>query len=157
MRDDFSACGETSTNTKTYSGVSWRQCVDLPRMECGVKEQITDVSLPTYDDAVSKECKTKGHPIFWRETLPMEWFIAFFQDSHATHVFDVTPGSGAAACAAAVLDIPYEGVAMSAKHAAWLENIMDKAIFACIRLRQIQGTGKVHVEQGNQQEFGCEL
>ena len=67
----------------------------------------------------------------------MDWYMEFFQDSHATHVFDVTPGSGAAACAAAVLDISYEGVAMSAKHAAWLDNIMDKAIFAVMRMRDI--------------------
>ena len=67
----------------------------------------------------------------------MEWYIAFFQDMAATHIFDVTPGSGAAACAAAVLDISYEGVAMSAKHAAWLDGIMDKAIFAAMQLRDI--------------------
>ena len=67
----------------------------------------------------------------------MEWYIAFFQDSHATHVFEATPGSGAAACAAAVLDISYEGVAMSAKHADWLDNMMDTAIFAVMRIRDI--------------------
>ena len=67
----------------------------------------------------------------------MEWYIAFFQDSHATHVFDLTPGSGAAACAAAVLDISYEGVAMNAAHAAWLDSIMDKAIFAVMQIRDI--------------------
>ena len=67
----------------------------------------------------------------------MEWYIAFFQDTHATHVFDVTPGSGAAACAAAVFDISYEGLAMSAKHAAWLDSIMDKAIFAVMQIRDI--------------------
>ena len=67
----------------------------------------------------------------------MEWYIAFFQDSHATHVFDVTPGSGAAACAVAVLDISYEGVAMNAKHAAWLDSITDRAIFAVMQIRDI--------------------
>ena len=106
-------------------------------MQLNVKETVTGVPPPTYDDVVSKECKTKGPPLHWRETLDMEWYIAFFQDSHATHVFDVTPGSGAAACAAAVLDISYEGVAMSAKHAAWLDNIMDRAIFAVMRIRDI--------------------
>ena len=138
VRETFSACGETCTHTRTDSGVSWRGLADLPRMQLNVKEGLTGVTLPTYDDAVSKECKTKGHPLHWKETLDMEWYIAFFQDSHATHVFDVTPGSGAAACAAAVLDISYEGVAMSAKHAAWLDNIMDKAIFAVMRIRDIQ-------------------
>ena len=38
-------------------------------------------------------------------------------------------------CAAAVLNISYEGIAMSAKHAAWLDNIMGKAVFAAIQLR----------------------
>ena len=31
----------------------------------------------------------------------------------------------------------WEGVAMSPKHASWLDNIMDKAIFAVMRLRNI--------------------
>ena len=59
-----------------------------------------------------------------------------FKDLHVTHVFDVTPGSGAAACAAAILDISYEGVAMSAKLTFWLDNFIDKAIFAAVRLRE---------------------
>ena len=35
------------------------------------------------------------------------------------------------------MDISYEGIAMSPKHAVWLDNIMDKAIFAALRLREI--------------------
>ena len=66
----------------------------------------------------------------------MDWFIALLKDLHVTHVFDATPGSGAVACAAAILNISYEGVAMSAKHTFWLDYIMDKAIFAAVRLRE---------------------
>ena len=104
-------------------------------MAIEVKEAVTGVPVPTSDEFVFKETKTKGHPLFWKETLDVEWHIAFFKDTHVTHVLDVTPGSGAAMCAAAVLNINYEGIAMSAKHAAWLDNIMDKAIFAAIQVR----------------------
>ena len=134
--DNYSACGETSTHTRSYSGLPWRSLASLPRIALNVKEQLTGVGAPTYDDVVHKETKSKGPPRFWRETLDVEWFIAFFKDLHVTHVFDVTPGSGAAACAAAILDISYEGVAMSAKHASWVDNIMGKAIFAAVRLRE---------------------
>ena len=40
------------------------------------------------------------------------------------------------------MDISYEGIAMSAKHAAWLDNIMDKAIVAILRLREIPKDAK---------------
>ena len=134
-RATFSACGESSTHTQSYSGVHWRTLASLPRMAIEVKEAVTGVPVPTSDEFVFKETKTKGHPLFWKETLDVELHIAFFKDTHVTHVLDVTPGSGAAMCAAAVLNINYEGIAMSAKHAAWLDNIMDKAIFAAIQVR----------------------
>ena len=134
--DNYSAGGETTTHTRSYSGVPWRTLASLPRIALNVKEQLTGVGAPTYDDVVHNETKSKGHPLFWRETLDVEWFIALFKDSQVTHVFDVTPGSGAAACAVAILDISNEGVAMSAKHAFWLDDIMDKAIFAAVRLRE---------------------
>ena len=49
---------------------------------------------------------------------------------NVSHVFDITPGSSAAACACAVNGITYEGIAMNEKHANFLNNIMDKAVFA---------------------------
>ena len=63
---------------------------------------------------------------------------------NATRVFDLAVGSTAAACAAAYLGIPYEGIAMSKKHAAWANNIMDKAIFAILNMKEIpkDSTGK---------------
>ena len=72
----------------------------------------------------------------------MEWIITFLKDVHAIRVFDLCAGSGATACAAAFLGIPYEGIAMNAKHAAWLNNIMDKAIFAIVHLRQVEADSK---------------
>ena len=136
-RANFSACGETNTHTRSYSGVPWRSFESLPRMALDVKDGVTGVASPVYEEHVMKVTRTRGHPIFWRETLDVEWFLAFVRDAHAKAIFDVSPGSGAAACAAAILNLPYEGIAMSANHAACLDNIMDKAIFASIRLREI--------------------
>ena len=62
----------------------------------------------------------------------MDLFIAMFKDLNADHVFDVTPGSGAAATAALLTGITYEGVAMNKVHENWLNRILDKAIFAVI-------------------------
>ena len=58
--------------------------------------------------------------------------LALFTDLSLTHVFDITPGSGAAAIAAAILRIQYDGLAMNASHCDWLNQILDKAMFAII-------------------------
>ena len=59
-------------------------------------------------------------------------WVALFKDLGVERVFDVSAGSGSAACGAAILGIGYEGLAMSKEHAMWLDNIMDKYIFAII-------------------------
>lgn len=61
---------------------------------------------------------------------------------NATRVFDLAVGSTAAACAAAYLGVPYEGIAMSKKHAAWANNIMDKAIFAILNMKDVPKDSK---------------
>ena len=55
-----------------------------------------------------------------------------FKDFSAESILDVTPGSGAAAMAAAILGIHYEGLAMNASHANWLDRIVEKAMYAII-------------------------
>jgi hypothetical protein len=113
-------------------------------MGLDAKDGLTGITSPAYEKAVSDETRKKGHPLFWKETLDVEWLVAAFSDLHATRIFDLCAGSGAAACAAAVLDIPYEGIAMNAKHAAWLNNIMDRAIFAILQLREVPKDSKGH-------------
>ena len=77
-RDNFAAFGKTHTHTRFYSGVFWRGSSDLPRLALVDKEGLTGVNSPTYDDAVQKECKTRGYPLFWRETLDVGWYVAYF-------------------------------------------------------------------------------
>ena len=96
---------------------------------------------------VFKETKTKGHPRSWKEMIDVEWYLAFCRDTYACCMLDTTPGSGAAACAAAILDIPYEAFAMSIKHETCLDNIMDKAIVAALSKREIKDSnGKTNQE-----------
>ena len=73
-RANFSACGETTTHTRSYSGVPWRSLSSLPRMTLNVKEGVTGITLPAFDDVVSKETKNRGHPLFWPETLDVVFF-----------------------------------------------------------------------------------
>ena len=85
-RDNFAALGETNTQTGSYSGVFWRGLSDLPRLALGDKDGSTGVDSPTYDDAVQKECKTRGYLFLWKETLDVEWCVAYFKDLNVTHV-----------------------------------------------------------------------
>ena len=62
----------------------------------------------------------------------VDFWVALFKDLAASHVFDLAAGHGAAACASALLDITYEGVAMNEKHSTWLDNVLDKVIFTII-------------------------
>jgi hypothetical protein len=136
-RAAFSACGEKNSHTQTYTGVPWRHVNTLPRMSISVKDDVTGIPSPAYQQSVIEETRKIGHPLFWQEVFHVEWYINFFKDTNACRVFDLAIGSTAAACAAAYLGIPYEGIAMSKKHAIWGNNIMDKAIFFILKMREI--------------------
>ena len=131
-REHFSACGECSTYSTSYSNVAFRPLKRLPRISLAAKECITGVTPPTYPEEIIAATGSKGHPLFWGETDDVTVFLALFKDLLIDDVLDLTPGSGAAACAACVLGISYEAIAMSENHKHWLDNIMDKTIFAII-------------------------
>ena len=130
-RTHYSACGEKWTSASTYSDVPVRPWVSLPRLTLVDKEDMTGATMPVYSDEML-EALAVGHPLFIHETKEVEFYCALYNDLSATHVFDLTPGSGAAAMAAAILHISYEGLAMNPAHATWLENIMDKAMFPIV-------------------------
>jgi hypothetical protein len=132
-RNHLAGCGESTTHVMSYSNVAFRHVKGLPRMKLSDKEKITGVTAPAViAQAVAAATATKGHPLFWAESKETDVFIALYKDLSVNDVFDMTPGSGAAACAAAALGIKYEGIAMNADHASWLNNIMDKTIFAIL-------------------------
>ena len=131
-RDHYSACGESSTYASSYTNVQVRSFLRLPRMSVPDKELATGVKAPVYDTKAVAACGARGHPLFWAEMKDVLLFAALYKDLNILNVFDLTPGSGAAACAAAILGIGYEGVAISQQHAEWLNNIIDKTMFAII-------------------------
>ena len=131
-RAHFSACGEKSTHATSYTNVPIREVSRLSRLSLQDKESITGSTLPTYCQQVNAATGVRGHPLFWGEIKEVEVFIALFQDLQVSHVYDLCAGSGAAAMAAGCCGIVYEGLAINAEHASWLNRLMDKAMFAII-------------------------
>ena len=131
-RTHFSACGEKSTHSSSYSGVPIREVGRLPRLSMQDKEGIVGSPLPTYGDSVIATTGVKGHPLFWNEIKDVEVFVALYQDLNVSHVFDMCSGSAAAAMAAGICDIGYDGLAINTEHATWLNRLMDKAMFAIL-------------------------
>lgn len=129
-RAHYSACGEQSTHDSTYTAVALRSLAELPRMSLSDKEKMTGCTLPAYPENVNAETISKGHPLFWLETKSVDFFMALYRDFRVDCVFDLTSGSGAAACAAAACGATYDGLAMNESHATWITNIMDKVIFS---------------------------
>lgn len=131
-RSHFSACGEKSTHASSYTNVPIREFGRITRLSLLDKEAIIGAKLPTYFESVIAAAGTKGHPLFWGEVKDVEVFVALFQDLNLSHVFDVSPGSAAASIAAGICGIGYEGLAINALHANWLNRIIDQAMFAII-------------------------
>lgn len=131
-RGHFSACGETSTYAASYSDVAIRSLKSLPKSTLNDKQSMTKCDSPELPEEVVEALGRSGYPLFWTEFLDAEWFRAFYKDMNINHVFDLTPGTTAAACAAAINGIVYEGIAMNESHANFLNNIMDKAVFAIL-------------------------
>ena len=63
-RENFSACGEKNSYPRSYSGLPWRSLASLPRMALDVKDGLTGISSPAYEEVVEKETKAKGHSLF---------------------------------------------------------------------------------------------
>ena len=123
-RQQFAAAGEETTHEATYTGVSTAPWGSLPVMTAEYKEQITGVPVD-----VPKQCifdSSSGVPLFWQERKSVDCWKALLHHHLAKAVFDLTPGSGAAARAAMELGVHYAGVTRSQDHSSWLQNILDR-------------------------------
>ena len=116
----------------SYSKAEIRKLSSMPHIALNSVGDISGLTAPVQEAKVVKFAGSKGIPLFWQEKKEVDLWVALFKDLGATHVFDITPGHGAAACASALLDITYEGVAMNEQHATWLDNVLDKVIFTII-------------------------
>jgi hypothetical protein len=127
-----------STYDTTYSGVVHRHLSQIPRLATGDLQGIlgpkAGLAAAGGDAKVKRrhlqEVKQAGNPVFWAEYKPVDLWSNLFRSMGATEIFDLTPGSGAAAIAALHCGIKYEGVCINANHKQWLETMLDKAIYA---------------------------
>ena len=145
-RGHYSACGESSTFTMSYSDVHIRSLQSLPRVTLPNKEEMMNIKMPALPEEVLQFAGTRGHPIFWNEFADIDLYEALFKDLSCDFVWDLTPGTSAASCAAARLGITYEGIASTEKHANWLNNIMDKAIFAIVSESENAADAELHAD-----------
>ena len=132
-RSSFSVCGETTTNAQTYTGVPIRRVQELPRMDESTWRLVHKTSA--VGDVRRRRAKKEleaGIPFSWFETKSIEFLEEFFKHLGATHIVDLTAGSGALAVAAVGAKIKYVGFASSDTHQQWLDSVLDRAsLYMC--------------------------
>ena len=89
------------------------------------------IHLARLQDLASK--KSLGHlPLFWNERKSRGTWKLLLTDLQIESVYDLTPGSGTLARAAMESGIAYVGVASNPAHAAWLNNVLDRAALGAV-------------------------
>ena len=137
-RTSFNKCGESSTHDATYPGVEHRHLQQIPRLSdadieniLGPKALLAAACANTHvKDRHVDEVSKRGNPLFWGEYKPVDLLKEIFIHCDFTEVWDLTPGSGAAASAALSLGIKYEGLCVNEGQQQWLDVLMDKVVFA---------------------------
>jgi hypothetical protein len=128
--DNEKANNKGTTYDFNFLCVSFRHIDDIPRMSSSDRRAATGATFPTTDpDGTGKVFSLKGEPLFLAESKPIPFWVSFFKAIKAKAIFDMTPGSGAAAIAALLVGIPYDGLCHNQKHKDWLDTIMNKIIF----------------------------
>ena len=131
-RSLFNACGESSSEATTYTGIAMRRFSELPRMNRETKSSILGApacaSLGPGQSRLQAEIDEKGHPFSHSEVKPVALWQSIVEHFGITRIIvDLTPGSGAFAVAATGL-AQYEGIAANDAHRDWLDNIVDRCV-----------------------------
>ena len=81
-RDMFTNCGESTNFSRSYTGVPYRNLVEIPRLTADAKQKITGVSAvgDFQKMRVTKEVIEKGHPLLWSEWKPVTLYSTLFRD-----------------------------------------------------------------------------
>jgi hypothetical protein len=110
-RELFNCLGETSTHCCSYSGVPVRPTSELPMIAANDKLKLLGISKSLPEVPVKWSAKHGAViPAFWWESKPISFWRALLQDVGATHVFDLTSGSGALLEASLANGIHYHGL-----------------------------------------------
>ena len=138
-RDMFTNCGESTNFSRSYTGVPYRNLVEIPRLTADAKQKITGVSAvgDIQRLRVTKEVNEKGHPLLWSEWKPVTLYSTLYRDFQVADVVDLTPGSGAACLAALYSSIPYIGLCSSQGHQKWLQDLLQRMFVAMVMIRKV--------------------
>ena len=133
-RDHFTKSGESTNFSRSYTGVPFRNLVEIPRMTDERKKEILGTAAvgAFTRQRVEKEVRENGHPLMWGEWKPVQLFSTLYRDFRATEINDFTPGSGAAALAAIYNEIPYQGFCHNPAHLAWLDAHLQQLYVAAV-------------------------
>ena len=98
------------------------------------KEKILGVSAGTIKKPRAKVFDTSfGQPLLWAERKTIAFWLSLFEDVDAGMIIDCSPGSGTAARAALLANIPYFGLARNEHHASFLCNVADRQALMMMR------------------------
>ena len=98
------------------------------------KEKILGVTAGTIKKPRAKVFDTSfGQPLLWAERKTMAFWLTLFEDVDAGMIIDCSPGSGTAARAALLANIPYFGLARNEHHASFLCNVADRQALVMMR------------------------
>ena len=127
-RSLFNACGESSSEATTYTGIDMRRLSELPRMNHETKSSILGApacaSLGPGQSRLQAEIDEKGHPFSHSEVKPVALWQSIVEHFGITRIIvDLTPGSGALAVAATGA-AQYEGIAADGAHRDWFDSIV---------------------------------
>jgi hypothetical protein len=121
----------------SYHDIKMRSLREMPKLSIDSKKKILGGSVPeNYQEASDKADAFRrigGVPLAWHETKSVKFLANVLSDlPDVKYVFDLTPGSGAAAIGAWQNNMQYVGICSNASHKAWIENIMDNCMYAVV-------------------------
>ena len=129
------AAGETTTHDATYSGVAPMSWASMTLVTDADKEKILGVTAGTIKKPRAKVFDTSfGQPLLWAERKTIAFWQTLFEDVDAGMIIDCSPGSGTAARAALLANIPYFGLARNEHHASFLCNVADRQALMMMRI-----------------------
>ena len=145
VRENFTKSGESTSFCKSYTGVPFRNLVEIPRVTADTKRHLLGPSAvgDFTKDRVKKEIAERGQPLFWAEWKPVGLMVHLFRDFHPSLVVDLTPGSGAAFCAAIHAKVRYAAICHNEASSKWLKDWITRAFLALVANTTVASDAKV--------------
>ena len=128
------SAGEMTTHELSYTGMATRAWAELPKASRARKQNIvgSNVPLPELLNPKAREACANGEPLLFNDFNSIIFLAAFFEDLDAGFIFDLSPGNGGAAVAAALAVMEYVALCPNAGAQKFLEGVMDRALLALL-------------------------